>query len=81
MNIAQGSLEESRYYLVLSKYLGYGKPNDNLRLMSQLEEVSKLLDAYYNSLLTLNSDMGTGGFYCHIRLPTNILSKPASTNF
>lgn len=52
MNIAQGSLEESRYYLILSKDLGYGKPNDNLRLMSQLEEVSKLLDAYYNSLLT-----------------------------
>ncbi len=40
MNIAQGSLEECRYYLILSKDLGYA---DTSRLMEQLEEVSKLL--------------------------------------
>lgn len=51
MNISQGSLEESRYYLILSKDLGYG---DNQLLQNQLEEVSKLLNAYLNSLL--NSD-------------------------
>lgn len=51
MNISQGSLEESRYYLILSKDLGYG---DNQPLKHQLEEVSKLLTAYINSLL--NSD-------------------------
>ncbi len=49
MNIAQGSLEECRYYLILSRDLGYldiGEP------MKQLEEVSKLLNAYAKSILT-----------------------------
>ena len=49
MNIAQGSLEECRYYLILAKDLRYG---DSVELMSQLEEVSKLLDAYHTSLRT-----------------------------
>ncbi|WP_442948333.1 four helix bundle protein [Nostoc sp.] len=51
LNIAQGSLEECRYYLILSKDLDYG---DTSGLMLQLEEVSKLLTAYANSIL--NSD-------------------------
>ena len=49
LNIAQGSLEESRYYLILSKDLGYGEQSD---LMARLEEVSKLLDAYTRSIHT-----------------------------
>ncbi len=49
MNIAQGSLEECRYYLILAKDLGYG---DTSILMTQLEEVSKLLDAYSKSILS-----------------------------
>jgi four helix bundle protein len=48
MNIAQGSLEESRYYLILSRDLGYG---DSAGLNSQLEEVSKLLEAYSSAIL------------------------------
>ncbi len=52
MNIAQGSLEECRYYLILANDLGYG---DTSMLMSQLEEVSKLLDAYSKSNLTSGS--------------------------
>lgn len=51
LNISQGSLEESRYDLILSKDLGYG---DNQILNNQLEEVSKPLNAYLTSLL--NSD-------------------------
>lgn len=43
MNIAQGSLEECRYYLILAKDLGYG---DNQELLPRLEEVSKLLEKY-----------------------------------
>jgi four helix bundle protein len=43
LNIAQGSLEECRYYLILSNDLSYGK---NEGLKPQLEEVSKLLQAY-----------------------------------
>ena len=52
MNIAQGSLEECRYYLILAKDLGYG---DTSMLMSQLEEVSKLLEAYSKSILNSGS--------------------------
>ena len=52
MNIAQGSLEECRYYLILANDLGYG---DTSILMSQLEEVSKLLDAYSKSILKSGS--------------------------
>lgn len=48
VNIAQASLEECRYYLILSKDLGYG---DSYQLMHQLEEVSKLLEAYCSSIL------------------------------
>lgn len=47
MNIAEGSLEECRYYLILTKDLGYG---DTRELHSQLEEVSKLLGRYSNAL-------------------------------
>lgn len=50
-NIAQGSIEESRYYLILVKDLNYGDTSD---LMALLEEVSKLLEAYSRSIL--NSD-------------------------
>jgi four helix bundle protein len=49
MNMAQGSAEECRYYLVLSRDLGYG-PNDELE--RQLDEVSRMLDAYMKGILT-----------------------------
>ena len=52
LNIAQGSLEECRYYLVLAKDLGYG---DNPELLPQLEEVSKLLEKYIASILDSGS--------------------------
>ena len=52
MNIAQGSLEECRYYLILARDLGYGETG---RLMPQLEEVSRLLDAYVRAIATPGS--------------------------
>jgi four helix bundle protein len=58
MNIAQASLEECRYYLILVKDLGYG---DSLPLMSQLEEVSKLLEAYTASILNSGSSLLNSG--------------------
>jgi len=51
LNIAQGSLEECRCYLILSRDLDYG---DTRALMQSLEEVSKILDAYSRAIL--NSD-------------------------
>ncbi len=46
-NIAQGSLEESRYYLLLAKDIDYC---DTSKLSDQAEEISKLLGAYISSL-------------------------------
>ena len=49
MNLAEGSLEESRYYLILAQNLGYG---DTSKLASAAEEVSRLLSAYAAAILT-----------------------------
>jgi hypothetical protein len=43
LNMAEGSLEECRYYLILAHDLGYGQTEP---LMRTLEEVSRLLNAY-----------------------------------
>ncbi len=48
MNIAQGSIEECRYYLILAKDLDYG---NTLILMNALEEISRLLEAYAKAIL------------------------------
>jgi four helix bundle protein len=52
MNIAEGSLEESRYYLILAADLSYG-PTD--QLMKLAEEVSRLLNAYVRAILNSSS--------------------------
>lgn len=49
MNIAEASLDESRYYLLLAKDLAYGEEPS---LMAEAEEVAKLLAAYSRTLLT-----------------------------
>jgi len=49
LNISQGSVEECRYYLILARDLEYG--HDRLQ-MSQLEEVSKLLEKYCAAILS-----------------------------
>jgi hypothetical protein len=51
MNIAEGSLEECRYYL-LAQDLGQG---DTRELRENLEEVSRLLRAYAQALLAPSS--------------------------
>ena len=48
LNIAQASLEECRYFLILAKDLNYG---ETAQLQPQLEEVSKLLEAYSAKIL------------------------------
>ncbi len=47
MNIAQGSLEECRYYLILARDLGYGRTDE---LEEQIDEVARLLAAYSNAI-------------------------------
>lgn len=46
-NIAQGSLEESRYYLILVKDLNYGDVRD---LRNDAERISKMLDSYMKAI-------------------------------
>lgn len=48
LNIAQGSAEECRYYLILTKDLEYG---DTTGMNLLLQEVSKLLAAYTQTIL------------------------------
>jgi four helix bundle protein len=52
MNIAQGSTEESRCYLLLSNDLGYG---DTKPLLGTLEEVGRLLECYSRAILNYGS--------------------------
>ncbi|HEX3743869.1 MAG TPA: four helix bundle protein [Bryobacteraceae bacterium] len=52
MNLAEGSLEECRYYLILAQDLGYG---DTAQLEISAEEVSRLLNAYAAAILTSGS--------------------------
>jgi len=47
LNIAQGSLEESRYYLLLAQDLEYC---ENSKILELLVEVSKLLEAYSRTM-------------------------------
>jgi four helix bundle protein len=49
MNVAQGSLEECRYYLILTQDLEYG---DTRELMLHLDEVSRLLESYSSAILS-----------------------------
>jgi four helix bundle protein len=48
LNIAQASLEECRYYLILTQDLGYGEPDSSMAL---LEETSRCLEGYLQRIL------------------------------
>src|SRR6201993_818846 len=52
LNIAEGSLEECRYYLILAHDLGYGQTE---ALTVTLEETSRLLNAYARAILASGS--------------------------
>lgn len=47
LNISQGSLEETRYFLILSQDLGYGNSSEPLQ---QVEETSRLLNSYSHTI-------------------------------
>src|SRR5437868_7061658 len=52
MNVAEGSVEESRYFLILAQDLGYGNAEP---ITTLLEELSKLLNAYASAILSSDS--------------------------
>ncbi len=55
MNMAEASLEESRYYLILAKDLRYGDTSGLTTSLKKLEEVSRLLNAYASAILASDS--------------------------
>ncbi len=52
MNMAEGSSEEVRYYVILANDLHYG---ETAALIKNLEEVSRLLNAYSKAILASGS--------------------------
>lgn len=48
MNMAEGSVDECRYFLILASDLGYG---DTSTLAALLDEVSRMLNAYATAIL------------------------------
>lgn len=54
LNIAQGSLEECRYYILLSKDLQYIDENCYRTLNGEIEETSKLLNAFCKGIINHN---------------------------
>ncbi len=52
MNMAEGSVEESRYYLILTHDLRYGEAH---KMARSLEEASRLLNAYAKAILSSDS--------------------------
>ena len=52
LNIAQSSLVEVHYYLILCHDLGYG---DTEKFLEQINEIGKILESYSNSILNSNS--------------------------
>ena len=52
MNVAEGSIEECRYFLILASDLAYG---DTSTLSALLDEVSRMLNAYTSAILASDS--------------------------
>jgi len=55
MNISQGSLEECRYYMILSKDLGYISELESTELEKMISKTSYLLNTYCNKIITNNN--------------------------
>src|SRR4030067_135823 len=51
-NISEGSLEECKYYLILSRDLNYSNNDD---LLNKAEEIGKLLYAYCKAIINSKS--------------------------
>lgn len=55
MNIAQGSLEECRYYILLSKDIGYIDNTQSTEMETLLEKTSWFLNAYCTGIIKDNA--------------------------
>ena len=71
MNIAQGGLEECRYYIILSKDLNYIEEQINIELTDLIVDVSKLLNGYCKGILTASTNSITPTNSTNSIIPTN----------
>ena len=60
-NISQGSLEECRDYIILSKDLGYINPKEFEELHTCIENASKFLNSYCRAIVNNNALKGEKG--------------------
>lgn len=51
---AKGSLTETEYFLILCKDLGYSKPELIIKLLSQYEDLAKMLNSFITQLKNKN---------------------------
>jgi len=56
MNYAQGSLEECRYYIILSRDLRYIGSDKYIMMNDIIEEVSKLLNGYVKGIANYSAE-------------------------
>jgi len=77
MNIAQGSLEKCRYYLLLARDLGYC---DSDGLLQQVDEVGRILDAYARSILSPDFCLLSSSSVRRLRSHTKQLPKAISAH-
>lgn len=52
LNIADGSLEETKYHILLAKDLGYIKKEDFNKLNDMCDEIGRMLFGFYKKLIT-----------------------------
>lgn len=50
-NISQGSLEETKNFVILSKDLGYISEDNKIQLLTEAKEIGRLLNAYRQGLM------------------------------
>ncbi len=60
-NISQGSLEECRDYIILSRDLGYVSPIEFEELHNSIETASKFLNSYCKAIVNNNALKGDKG--------------------
>ena len=60
-NISQGSLEECRDYIILSRDLGYVSPIEFEELHNSIETASKFLNSYCKAIVNNNALKGEKG--------------------
>jgi 23S rRNA-intervening sequence protein len=76
MNLAEGSLEECRYYLILAQDLAYG---DTTQLTTALEEVSRMLNAYATDSRQQRHRVPSGNVFLFAPRRSSVFGLPPST--